>query len=205
MCTSRSAAIARSRASLRLAFRSANTSSTWRADAQRGIQRRAGVLVDHRDAVAPVEPERLASQREDVAARDLERAVHHAPVARQVADDRERDGRLAAARLADEAVARALLDGQRDPADDLPIATAHAVDELEVAERERRGRDIGLESGSGAHSSSTCWTESAIRLIATTSVAIASAGKTTAHQASEMSAYCSAICSPQSGEGGCGP
>jgi hypothetical protein len=46
---------------------------------------------------------------------------------------------------------------------------------------------------------------SAIRLIATTRDAIASAGKIVAHQASEMSAYCSAIWSPQSGEGGCGP
>ena len=56
-----------------------------------------------------------------------------------------------------------------------PVDAAHAVDDLEVLE---------LDRGCGrlAHRSKVCAIASAIRLMPTISVAIASAGKSTAHQ-----------------------
>ncbi len=123
------------------------------SDPERRVQRAAGVLVDHRDHVAAIEPELLGAEAEDVPAGDLERAGRHPPVSRQVAHDRVRHGRLAAAGLADEPVARLLLHREGDAAHDLPVPTAHAVDDLEVAKREGGG---GRNGGRRAHSSSTC-------------------------------------------------
>src|SRR5262249_26039603 len=137
---------------------------------------------------------RLAAQREHVLPGDLDRALRHAAVPRQVADERKGSGRLAAPRLADEPIAALLRDLEADAAHDLAVAAPYAIDDLEVLNGERH-----------AHVSSAPCTASAIRLIPTTSDAIASAGKITAHHASVMSEYCSAICNPQSGDGGCGP
>src|SRR5581483_4676935 len=169
--------------------------------AERRVHGAAGVLVHHRDVVQAVLPERLTAEREHVAAADLDLAARHAAVPGQVVDRRERDGRLAAAGLPDEPVALLLPDLEADPADDLAVAAADAVRDLDVPQGQRGRRLPGF--GNRAHSSSTCCTVSAIRLMATTSDAIASAGKTTAHHASVTSAYWSAICRPQSGEGGC--
>ena len=63
-------------------------------------------------------------------------------VARQIAHDGERRGRLAAARLADEPVRLAALDRERDAAQHLALDAAHAVDDVEVAHLER-GRGGG--------------------------------------------------------------
>ena len=168
------------------------------AHADRRVQSAARVLVDHRDDVAVVAAQRLAAEPEHVAPGDVQGARGDPAVSGQVADDRVGDGRLAAARLADEPVASLLTDRERDPADDLPVAPADAIHDLEVAK---------LQCGGGfvRHSSTTCWTVSAMRLMATTREAMARAGKMVAHHARLMSEYCSAICRPQSGEGGCGP
>ena len=177
------------------------------AHAQRRVERRAGVLVDHRERVAVVCAHRLAAQGEHVRARDRDAPAGDDAVGGQVASDRERDRRLAAAGLADEAVALALLDRERDRADDLAVAAAHAIGDVEIAQLER-GDDRFPGSAAcfqRAHASSTCCTASAIRLTATTSDAIASAGKMLSHQAKLTFWYCSEMSSPQSGVGGCAP
>ena len=89
------------------------------ADADRRVQRRAGVLVHHRDDLAAIALQIGAAQAQHVDARDLDRARAHAPVARQVADRRQRGRRLAAAGLADEPVRRAALDAEADAAQHL--------------------------------------------------------------------------------------
>ena len=70
MRTSRSAAMARSWASARLAPRSSKTSLDLLPDAERRVQRGAGVLVDHRDDVAAVDPQRVATEAEGVLSGD---------------------------------------------------------------------------------------------------------------------------------------
>ena len=109
-----------------------------RADPQARVQRGAGVLVDHRDGSGVVLAQSLASRARDVAPGDRDPAARDAAVARQVADDSERRGRLPAAGLADEPVRAAALDRERHAAEDGPVDAAHAVDQLEVVDA--RGR-----------------------------------------------------------------
>ena len=106
------------------------------ADADRRIERRARVLVHHRDDVRAELAQPLAREPEHVTAADLDRAAPHPAVARQVPDRRERDRRLAAAGLADEAVGLAAPDRARHARDDLPVAAADAVGDIQVAELE---------------------------------------------------------------------
>src|SRR5581483_4171010 len=113
-------------------------------------------------------------ERDDVAARDPDRARPDAAVAREVADSRERRRRLAAAGLADEAVRLAAADRERHAAQDLSVAAADAVDDVEVGQLDC-GRVL-------AHRSSTFEMLSATRFRATTREAIASPGKSTVHQ-----------------------
>ena len=102
-----------SRASRASVPRSAEDLLDLPPDPERRVQRAPGVLVDHRNDVAPIEPAAaVATQAEDVPADDLERPAGDAPVSRQVPDDRVGHGRLATARLADEPVARRLVDSQ---------------------------------------------------------------------------------------------
>ncbi len=110
------------------------------ADADRRVQRPAGVLVDHRHARRAHPPHVALAHGEQVLAGDLDRARAHPAVARQVADDREGRGRLAAAGLADEAVGLALGDLERDAAQHRAPDAAHAVGDLEVGELERGRR-----------------------------------------------------------------
>jgi hypothetical protein len=149
------------------------------ADADRRVQRAAGVLIDHRDARGPHPADVLFAHGQQVRARDGDRPGGHAPVARQVADDRERRRRLAAARLADEAVGLALGDLEGHAAQDRPPDPADAVGDLEVLEIEgRRGGGRALHG----HRSKAWVRPSAIRLTPTTSDAMAAAGKRTGHQ-----------------------
>ncbi len=145
--------------------------------ADRRVERRAGILVHHRHVVRTQFAQLGTRQRDDVASRNPDLARPNAPVARQIADDRERSRRLAAARLADEPVRMPALDRQRHAAQHLPLDAAYPIGDVDVDELERR-----LECGSGAHRSSTCVSPSATRLTPTTSDATASPGKSTVHQ-----------------------
>ena len=151
-------------------------------DPDRRVQGCAGVLVDQRDGVRAQEQELVAGEREDVAAVDPDLPTANASVARQVLDDGQRGRRLSAARLAHEPVGLAAADRQRDAAENLAVAPAHAVDDVEVAQLEgvrRLDRGRGLERL--AHRSSTCCRPSATRLTPTIRLAIASPGKSTVH------------------------
>ena len=115
--------------------------------------------------------------REHVLAVDVDRAGDDTAVRRQVADDRERRRRLAAAGLADEPVRLAAADLERDAAQHLAVAAADAVDDVEVAQLERGSGVLG-----GAQCSSVPEMPSATMFTAITSEAIASPGKSTVHQ-----------------------
>ena len=118
-----------------------NASATCAPDPDRRVQGRAGVLVDHRDRVVRGSSRSLAPlKRENVAPGDRDRPPGHAPVPREVADDRERCRRLPASRLAHEAVRLSAPDLEGDAAQHLSVAPADAVDDVEVAELERGGR-----------------------------------------------------------------
>ena len=146
-----------------------------RADPQARVQGGAGVLVDHRDRLGVVLAQSPRAEPVDVPPGDRDPAARDAAVPRQVADDSERRGRLAAAGLADEPVRAAALDRERDSAEDGPVDAADAVDQLEILDLE----DVALL---GAHRSYASRTPSATRLTATTRLAIASAGNSVIHQ-----------------------
>ena len=155
------------------------------ADPERGIQRRAGVLVDHRDGLGAELPQLRLAQRERVAAVDAKAAGADAAVPRQVVDDRERRRRLAAPGLAHEAVRLAALHVQRHPTEHLPVVATDLVDDVEVLELERERGVLGDRGGEllrRRHRSTTCCSPSAIRLTPMIRVAIASAGNRTVHQ-----------------------
>ena len=153
------------------------------AHPDRRVESGAGVLVDHRHDVAAVALEILAAQRQHIHAGDLDRAGAHASVAREVADRGERGRGLAAARLADEAVRPAALDGEADAAQHLPPHAAHAVVDAEVAHLERRRRHgaahLLARRHRCAHRSNTCCRLSASIATATQIEMIASPGKST--------------------------
>ena len=93
-----------------------------RADLDRRVQRVGRVLVDHRRAArrAAGAAARVESASTSLPATRIEPAAD-AAVARQVAHDRERGRRLAAAGLADEAVGLAGADRERDAAQHLAL------------------------------------------------------------------------------------
>src|SRR5207302_4356991 len=109
-------------------------------DLDRRVQRLARVLVDYRDVVRPQRTELRTREPQDVAARQVDRPGADASVAREVLDGGERGLRLAAARLAHEPIRFAPRDGHRDASQNLAIATPDAVDDVELAQLQRRGR-----------------------------------------------------------------
>jgi len=147
------------------------------AHLDRGVERLPRVLVDHRDAAGAQLAQRLVAHRRDVVAADQRAPARDVAVARQVADRGEGRRRLAAARLADEAVGLARLDLERDAAQDGPQHAADVVGDLEVLDLERGRALLG-----GAHRSLTSCRASATRLTAITRLAMASAGNTVTHQ-----------------------
>jgi hypothetical protein len=142
------------------------------ADPDGGVQGRSGVLVDHRERCR-VQPAHAATAHgEHVLAVQADRPAENLRVAREVAHDREGRRRLPAAGFADEPVRLALADGEGHTAQHAPIDAAHGVRDLQV---------LKLDGGVG-HLSKSCEIASAIRLMPTMSVAIASDGKSTGHQ-----------------------
>ncbi len=142
-----------------------------RADADGRVQRRAGVLVHHRDRRRTQAAHLRCAHREQVGAVGADRARDDPAVPGQVAHDRERGRGLPAPGLADEPVRLALPDGERQPAQDGPVHAAHPVHDLEILEFDRR---LG-------HRSKVWAIASAIRLMPMISVAMARTGKSTAH------------------------
>ena len=151
-----------------------------RADAHPRVQRGAGVLVHHRDGPRVVLTELARAEPEDVLPRDRHGPTRDAPVAGQVAHDCQRGGGLPASGLADETIRPSTLDRERHAAQDRPVDAADSVDQLEVRDVERQRRWL-------AHRSYTSRMPSATRLTATTSVAIAIAGKNVIHQYGSIS------------------
>jgi len=91
---------------------------------------------------------------------------------REVAHDREGGRRLPTAGLADEPIRLALADGEGHTAEHAPVDAADGVRDLQVLELD----------GGFVHRSKSCAIASAIRLMPTMSVAMASDGKSTGHQ-----------------------
>ena len=142
------------------------------ADTDRRVQRGSRILVDHRQGRSSQSPHLRLAHAEEVDAVGADRAGHNPAVPREVAHDREGRGGLAAPRLADEPVRLALLDRKREPTQHRPVDPTDAVHDLEL---------LDLKCGLG-HRSKVWAITSAMRLIPTISVAIASEGKRTAHQ-----------------------
>src|SRR5207248_11356993 len=120
-----------------------------------------------------------------ILARHREGPGAHSPVPREVADDGEGHGRLAAPGLADQPVGfpRPALEG--DVPDRQPVHATHAAGHVDVRGVDHRpagGRPGGQGRSVAGHWMSTASMESAMRLMATTSEAIASAGKSVCHQ-----------------------
>ena len=156
------------------------------ADADRGVQRTTGLLVDHRDGLCAQVPQRGAAERQHVAAVDGDPSARDTAVAGQVAHHGQRHRRLPAARFADEAERLPRPDAERDVAQHERVLAADAVADVDVLDGERvglgrRGRPLG-RFGLRGHRSNTFSIESEIRLTATTSDAIASASNNTSHQ-----------------------
>ena len=109
------------------------------ADGERRVQRLAGVLEDHGDVPRAHLPQRGGAELHRIVAGDAGMAAGDAPVRRQHALEGERDGRLAGAGFADEAIGFAAGDRQRDVGQDRQVAAAHGVGDAEIVEFEGRG------------------------------------------------------------------
>ena len=147
------------------------------ADLDGRVQRGAGVLVDHRHALAPPLAQRgIAGGQHVLIAEHDAAAVDHRVVG-QVAHQRHGRGRLAAAGLAHQPVGLAVADLERHV-----VQHPQQLPPAPVADGQALDADSCL-FGHGAHSSSTRRMPSAIRLTPTTSVDSARAGKIAIHQA----------------------
>ena len=104
------------------------------------------ILVDHRDAPPAYRAELFVVERGEVAPLEEDAAAHEAAGPPQVAHDRERDGGLAAAGLADEAhgLARAHAEAQRG--NDRHLAGARGVGDADVPELQQRGVSHGVRA-----------------------------------------------------------
>src|SRR5215831_16181945 len=127
----------------------------------------------------------MRAQGLHVLAGHRDRPLAHPPVPREVADHGEGHGRLAAAGLADQPERFLRPDLERDVPDRQPVRAAHLVGDVDVRgvdDRPAGEAAAGLGGSVGGHRMSTASMESAMRLMATTSEAIASAAKSTSHQ-----------------------
>ena len=145
-----------------------------------------GLLVDHRDRTGAESAQGGLVHLGGILAVDDDRSAAETTIAGQVPGDGEGGGGLAAARLADEPERLLAPDAERDVAQGQPVVAPHTVGDIEVAHLEGRGRlldDGGLVGRScKSHWTRTASIESPMRLIAMTSEAMASAGKSVSHQ-----------------------
>ena len=162
------------------------------ADADRRVEGASGVLVDHRDAVAPDAAQLGRCHREEVASLEQHVAGGQQPVPGQVAEHGHGEGRLAAAGFSDKAIGLARLDDQRDVADGIDQIAPALIADGDVVEFEQ-GR---------CHGSRYSLSPSAASPMATTTQAMPSAGNRTVQGAVVRRAWFSLTIRPQSGVGG---
>ncbi len=148
------------------------------AHAHRGVQRRSGVLVDHRDGVGAALPHLVVAHAPQVVAVQQDRARGDASVAGQVPHRGEGSRGLAAPRFPDQAVGLSAPDLEGHPSQHPAVDPADAVGHVQLAELQSRRRLLG----NGAHRSNTWFTPSEIRFTPTTRLAMASAGNSVVHQ-----------------------
>src|SRR3954447_9174346 len=177
-----------------------------RPDPQRRVQRRARVLRDVRDGAAWQLAQLAVLHRREVATVDADRAAGHRAAAADVAEQRHPDGRLARARLADEAEHLARVDLEADLVDDVDVGPGQL--DLQVVDvdrrrpdRLRRAHDLPPRSRPMAARA----TPSVTRLVPTVSRPIASTGRKTDHGWIPIASRFSLIIRPQSAGGGWRP
>src|ERR1700748_801131 len=156
-------------------------------DEDRGIERSARLLVDHRHRAGAELAQLGLVEAEYIGPGDLDLPVAHAPVAGEVAEDPQRDRRLATTRFADEAERLTLGDVEADVAHHALVLAPDRVADVHVGEAQRVG-GLGRPCtrsgvGRGAHSASSARSiELATMFTPTTSVATARAGNRVSHQ-----------------------
>ena len=184
ICTLRSASSARADASDLPSPAISKTSATWRPTLIDGFSARPGSWYTM-DTVRARSLRSASLPSARLLAGHGDRPLAHPPVPREVADDGQGHGRLAAAGLADQPERFLLPDLERDVPDRQPVVAAHRVGHVDVRDihHQRVGELVaGRRRTVGRSLDSTASIESAMRLIATTSEAIASAGNSTSHQ-----------------------
>jgi hypothetical protein len=103
------------------------------AQAQRGVERLHRVLIHHGDAIAADLAQVAIGLAHQVLALKQDLAADDLAVAPQKIHDAERDGALAAARLADDAERLAALDVEADPAHRRHVAPPRFIGDRQVA------------------------------------------------------------------------
>ena len=166
------------------------------ADLQRRVERGAGALGDECDAPPPPAPERPLSRSEEVVPGEQDPPALDAAGAGQVAHQRQRERRLPRPGLPDEPVRLAALDPERHVGESTQPPAPADVRDGQPGDVECRRPLLGRR-----HCSILSRSPSAIVVVATTSVASASAGKSTIHGAVWRNTLPSATERPQSGEG----
>ena len=153
-------------------------------DSRAWVQGPARILVDHRGMLRPELADLVVAHLRDVGAVDEDPAAGDPSVPWEIAHGRVGGRGLAAAGLTDQAIRLARRDLERDAAQHGSRDATDHVRERKVLDLEGRGRArLGSRSDRdrGGHSDSTDCRPSAIRLTATTLVAMARAGNTVGH------------------------
>src|SRR5881628_705582 len=113
------------------------------ADRYHWVQARHRVLVDHRDAPSADRAQRGGVERGEIAALEEEATARDPPGPPEVAHDRQRHRRLAAAGLADEPERLAGVEPEAEPGDHGHLAGARRIGDAEVLDVEQRSVSHG--------------------------------------------------------------
>ncbi|ESY78827.1 hypothetical protein X740_18865 [Mesorhizobium sp. LNHC221B00] len=121
------------------------------ADADRGVQRLAGVLIDHRDAFGASAPQGFAVELHHVLTVERNRAAGDRTIPWQIAHDGERHGGFAAAGFADQPVGLALADVEAEIAQHRAAAAGNPIGDRQVVQFEGVFRLCVLDLGGVSH------------------------------------------------------
>jgi len=116
------------------------------ADRHHRIQARHGILVDHGDATPPDRAKTRFVQGRQIAALEADAAADDPAGAPEIAHDRQRHGRLAAAGLADEAERLAGVQPKAEPGNHRHLAGARRVGDAEILDVEQRAVSHGARA-----------------------------------------------------------